>query len=190
MITLWNIVKFKLKSPSRTSRRQQLPLKRSRLWLLRVHSGEETFGLRSFTPSQSPFDVVTLRPGAGTVAGGPAGAAAATGSSPCAGHGWRRRPQGGSFCRSNGLSISGSLRSWSRRHSPASQKKKKKTRYQMLRLLLTLHNSNDHPGKGNPTKLSRQKQMIAENQHLTFLDQMNFCINSIEVTLLVMDDVW
>lgn len=45
-------------------------------------------------------------------------AAAATDSSPYAGRGWRRSPQGDSFCRNSGQSISCSLGSWSRTHLP------------------------------------------------------------------------
>lgn len=49
-------------------------------------------------------------------------AASATGSFPCAGHGWWRSPLGGSWCRSSGLSSSYSRGSWSRTRSPSVSK--------------------------------------------------------------------
>lgn len=114
--------------------------------------------------------MVTVLPAAGTVELGPTGAAAATGSSPCAGRGWHRRPQGGSFCQSNGQSSSCSRRSWSHRHSPASQKQKTKqnttVRRCLLRITVTIWNSNYHPGKENLTKKTEQRE--AENNEADF----------------------
>lgn len=111
--------------------------KGSRLpWFLSVQSCEWTFWHRLVTSCHRVSvisrrrDIITFLPAAGTVEGGPPGATAATGSSPCAGHGWYRSPPGGSFCRSSGPSSYCSRGSWSHRHSPSSQNKKLQSEYE------------------------------------------------------------
>lgn len=105
-------------------------------WFLSVQSCEWTCWHRLVTSCHRVSiisrwcDIITVLPAAGTVEGGLPGASAATGSSPCAGHGWHRSPPCGSSCRSSGLSSYCSRGSWSHRRSPSSQNKKLQSEYE------------------------------------------------------------